>query len=658
MRVVACLSLLLLVAACVTPSPRADGGPPETRSPEVDAGLDAGTQQPAFEVHCEGTPAAGTTFVDATAAWDLASLTGNRLSVADLDGDGYPDLVVHAVTSNAAQPKQLPDGGTRWVRQLMNRPSADGTHRVFVDATDNGLFETLHGNPERYRSAQLAVFADVDNDGDLDAYSGTTVDPNHPETDPGDRSLLMLNDGTGHFSPAAPTVTPGPTERFPTSSATFTDVDLDGQIDLFVGHWYQAYGFSYLGVQAQLFHNFGGGFFADATLERGLGTDVFGYETFTNHRPAYGVTSCDLDGDGAPELLLSAYGRQGNLLYRNDGSGHFTDESASSTFSGDALLDPSDNENFKCWCTANQGTPSCANVAQPRIQCPTPATAGWSPGVDDLPWRNNGNTFTTWCGDVDGDGKNDLFNAEIHHWWAGSSSDSSQLLKNDSTSSVHFTRPGSEATGIVFPHPTVDWNEGGLMAAGGDLDDDGRLDLVVALSDYPDQLGRLYAQQGDGSFRDVTQAWQLQHPCMSGLAVADFDRDGDLDVLAGASTARDCAQAWQRNEVRLYENQAEGRHWLELELHGDGNTTNRAAIGARVTIEAGGQVQTREVQGGYGHYGMQNDLVVHVGLGACDGAKVTVRWPNATHDVTVLDAVQGDRFLELVQGEAAPRARP
>ncbi|MDP1825985.1 MAG: CRTAC1 family protein [Archangium sp.] len=608
-------------------------------------------------VSCAATDG-GTRFIDATDAWNLGAtglkLTGNRLTVADLDGDGYPDLVVHAVSSNA---RQSLDGGKRLVWQLMNRPTPDGQFRTFVDESGNGLFEVLGGSTTQYRSAQLAVFGDVDNDGDLDAFSGTYTDPNRPDTDPGDRSEIMLNDGTGHFTMATESATtPLPTELMPTTSAAFTDADRDGRLDVFVGNWYEAYGYSYLGVQARLFHGQGDGQFTDVTATANLTTDNTGFGTFTNHRPAYGVTACDVDDDGAPELMVSAYGRQPNLLYRNDGAGRFVDQSVASGFASDGNADYRDNENFRCWCTVNRSNANCQGVSNPSIGCPNPASASWGVGTDDQPWRNGGNTFTTWCGDVDGDGKNELYNAEIHHWWAGGASDSSELLKNVSTAgSARFTRPGNAATGLRFPHPSTDWNEGGLMAAGGDLDNDGRLDLIAAASDYADQFGLIFQQQADGTFNEQGLAWGLRHECMSGLAVADFDRDGDLDVLAGASTARDCARKWRTNEVRLYENVAVDSKWLLLHLEGDGSTTNRAAIGAKVTVKAGGRTVTREVSGGYGHFGMQNDLTVHVGLGGCEGAdEVTVRWPDARGTTQVFDRLPGNQFMRLKQG--APEA--
>jgi len=597
----------------------------------------------------------GTTFTDVTSAWKLSPVRGNRISVADLDNDGYPDIVISSNAPNHRVQLALPDGGAeRLVNVLMNRASDGG--RVFESRLDNGFFAVRGFAENELRSANLAVFGDLDNDGDLDGFSGSYTDPQHPETDTTDRSEILLNDGNGVFEFAATSATsPRQVERIPTSSASLVDFDRDGHLDVWVGNWYQDYGGSALGVQARLYRGLGDGSFIDATRDAGLITREDGFENFLNHRPAYGVTACDLTGDGAPELLLSAYGRQANLLYTNDGTGHFVDESWASGFAGDNNSNYSDNQNFECYCTVHPEAADCADAGSPLVQCGNPADSAWGVGSDDQPWRNNGNTFSTWCGDVDGDGKNDLYNAEIHHWWAGQSSDSSELLRNDSTGGVpHFTRAGNSVTGLQPPHVGVDWNEGGLMAAGGDLDNDGLLDLVLALSDYPDQFGELFAQQTDGGFSRVRTQWQLNHPCMSVLAVADFDRDGDLDILAGASTARDCAQRWSSNEVHLYMNNGT-QNSLLIHLEGDGESANRSAIGAQVTVKAGGHTVTREVSGGYGHFGMQNDLTLHVGLGGCDRAdEVTVRWPNAQNSTQTFTGIEANQFVKLKQGDATP----
>lgn len=609
------------------------------------------------------------TFVDVTEKWGLdakhLNVLGNRISTMDLDGDGYPDLIVHRVGSNARTDIEVAkkDSNQWLVRVLMNRPAPGGQGRTFVDATLDSKFGTIPGDKEskELRAAHLVTAADVDNDGDLDLFSGTNIDGGaNPDKNPdrGDRSQILLNDGKGVFSlaPASDT-TPDPSEKTPTTGATFVDVDRDGKIDLFVGFWYKNYGVSDLGTQAQLYKGNGDGTFTAITVEAGLKTQssANSFDKGTNHRPAYGVTACDLNGDGAPELMLSAYGRQWNLLYQNDGKGGFSEVGQASRFAGDENKSFDDNQFFACYCTAHKNEPVCATAEKPKVQCPSPADANWSKS-GERPWRNNGNTFSTFCGDIDGDGKNDLYNAEIAHWWAGNGSDKSQILKNKSDSSgISFDRLDNAETGTEIPHPTTDWNEGGIFAAGADLDNDGRLDLFLGTTDYPDQYGYIYHQKPDGTFEESGEAWKLHHPCASGIAIADFDRDGDLDVILGAGTARDCGQIWDANHVLFYENNANQQgHSIAIRLRG--TTANRAGIGAKITIEAGGRKQTRELGGGYGHMAMQHDTVAFFGIGACETIDaIHIQWPTNPVEEQTLTNIPLSPLVEITQGSDTPQ---
>ncbi len=638
----------------------------------VDAGFDAGPDSGPI-ITCDVHASAPSSFVDETVAWNLGDgglhMVGNRIIAADLDGDGYPDLIVHAIYSGEREnilPSELPPGVDagllpdagyqRLVTVLMNRPRPDGG-RMFVDATyESGVFQVRGGSATQYRMSMLAVAGDVNNDGSLDLFSGTYVDPTQPPLDNGDRSEILLNDGTGHFT-LAPISDPhpAPTDLWPTAAATFTDVDRDGKLDLFVGFWYEDYGYSYLGVQAQLYQGAGDGTFSTITAASHLTTSSAGFDAGWNHRPAYGVTACDLNGDGSPELMVSAYGRQWNLLYQNDGTGKFEEVGQASGFAADQDYYYKDNQFFACYCTVHSSEADCAGVGSPLIVCSTPADADWAHGIDDQPWRLGGNNFSTVCRDMNGDGKADLYTAGIRHWHIGESSDPSELLVNAGDGGViAFERIHAAQSGLVVPHPTTDWNEGLLEVAAVDLDNDARPDLFVAASDYPDQFGLLFHQLADGGFEEVGQAWGIHHACVSGIAVADFDRDGDLDIVVGSGTARDCSAIWSTNEVHLYENNASqhGR-WIAVRLKGDGVTTNAAAIGARVTLNAGGVAQVQEVNGGYGTFGLQNDLVLFFGLGNCETVdSIEVRWPNRALSTDTYSAIPDNQLIELRQGDS------
>ena len=633
-------SLFLAFCATVACSSKSDSTP----APTSDGGVDPLTallgEGPAatklnLAAACGTVGAPKLSFAKKTTEWGLTPVRGNHIQALDLDHDGYPDLLIQSGGS-----ARSPVGDKQATRVMMNRP-APGGGRTFVEATvDSGFGAVREGSKPAdgaLRASQLVVAADVDNDGDIDLFSGTYVDPTKPENDSSDRNEILLNDGKGKFALAPKSaVQQVPSDTLPpTSSATFVDLDRDGIIDVFVGFWYKSYGASHLGVQARLFHGVGDGTFLDATPSSGLLTQSSGYDQGLNHRPAYGVTSCDLDDDGAPELMVSAYGRQWNLLYKNNtpANGPFSFEEVGKTsgYAGDSLIDYKDNQFYMCHCEL---TGSC-EADTPTLSCGT--TDNWS-SVDAKPWRNNGNTFTTTCGDLNGDGKPDLYSAEIKHWHIGSSSDPSELLVNESADgAIKFGRPGRASTGLEWKHPTSDWNEGGIMSANADLDLDGLDDIVVAASDYPGNWSMLFRQKADapGTFEEIGEAVGLHHECTVGLAIADFDRDGDLDVVVGSSTARDCAKSYPGgNEVHFYENKindtAAKAGYLQIALEGKGaGGANKLGIGARVKVVNGGKVQSKQLLGGYGHFGMQHDTVLTFGLGAtCEPTAIEVRWPN------------------------------
>jgi enediyne biosynthesis protein E4 len=669
------LSILAAVSVCLGAAGVAPGC-----SDDASPGEGPGTAMPpAISTALPETPAAGLSplvascasevtgeahFTDATDKWELGKagldVTGGRAMVADLDGDGYPDVIVNRVSSNTRTELEgtAPKAPAAWpYRVLMNRPSADGTHRRFVD----GTLDSHYGDPDGadaaayLRSSHLSVAADIDNDGDLDLFQGTNSDPAKPSTDPGDRSRILLNDGHGVFSPAAVSdVSPLENEHLPTTALTLADVDRDGRIDAFAAFFYvpnQGYGY-----QAQLYRGAGDGTFALHTGDANLYTEDGNEALGLNNRPAYGVTSCDLNDDGAPEILVSAYGRQWNLLYQNDGVGKFQEIGQKSGFAGDDIADFSDNQFFACYCTVDRDSKSeCAGVPNPITSCPDPADANWGAGSDDQPWRNNGNTFTTVCADLDGDGKLDLYNAEIAHWWAGKSSDKSALLRNKGASDgVAFERMDNQAIGTVIPHVGVDWNEGGIHAGAGDFNNDGRQDLLVGMSDYPDQYAYFFSRDADGKFSDKAKAWGIKHPCAVGPAIADFDRDGDLDIILAASTMRDCAKEWPDGPVvRFYENDAsEKGGFFAVRLHGNGQDTNKAGVGAKITIRTGDQLQVRELDAGYGHMGLQADLVAFFGVGSCTKIDtISVRWPNQANTVEEWHDVAPGALVTLTQGE-------
>ena len=290
------------------------------------------------------------------------------------------------------------------------------------------------------------------------------------------------------------------------------------------------------------------------------------------------------------------------------------------------------------------------------IVCNVPEDAfRWTHAQDRNPFRLGGNSGATECVDIDNDGDVDLLTAEIVHWDVGSSSDPTELLFNDDSPDIKFTRPGNEATGLAFEHAIkVAWNDGIMTGSVFDFDNDGWADVYMGNSDYPGTHGLLSHQDSPGHFQPVPIGLGIDHHRSHGSAVADFDRDGDLDIIVGHSRARcDASQpddCYPTMQIRFFENViGQTGHFFQITLRG-GAGTNTSAIGARVTAKTPSFTQMRDVEGGHGHYGAQDDLTLHFGLGDACTADVTVRWPDAALTTQTFTVQTGKRYT-LTQGE-------
>jgi hypothetical protein len=184
-----------------------------------------------------------------------------------------------------------------------------------------------------------------------------------------------------------------------------------------------------------------------------------------------------------------------------------------------------------------------------------------------------------------------------------------------------------------------------------DFDHDMDLDLYL-LSSGPieNEPNRLYLNQGDGTFRLVADAGGAAGSALGradAVATLDYDRDGDLDlfVVNGLEAEPFSTDGPQQLFENVLDPSDGARHWLQIDLQG--TRSNPEAIGAAVTVTAGGVAQIRIQDHGM-HREAQNEPLLHFGLGPNARAeRIVVRWPSGR--VQTLQDVPADRLLRLVE---------
>ncbi|MBM3727716.1 MAG: CRTAC1 family protein [Acidobacteria bacterium] len=510
----------------------------------------------------------------------LIETTGCGAAFFDYDHDGWLDIFLVNGTRFEAK---WPAGAAPVSRLFKN--NRDGT---FTDVTiPAGVARTGWGSG--------CCVGDYDNDGLDDLFV----------TYWGDCSLWK-NQGNGKFTDvaAAAGVTTRTTSglRRHNTGCAFVDYDRDGHLDLFIANYIdfdprtaplpESGPCKYKGILVAcgppglkggrniLFHNQGNGKFTDVSAKAGILSTPGTY--------GLGVVTADFDGDGWPDIYV-ANDSTSSTLYRNNHDGTFTDIAieAGAAYSAD-------------------GKPQ----------------AGMGVGVADY----------------DGDGRLDIVKTNF----AG-----------DTTSLYRNTGQG------VFEDQTFQSGLGrvtrflGWGVAFLDFDNDGRPDILLCNGHVYPEVGETEAESGyrqrkvayhnlgGGRFREVSAELGpgvLEKVPGRGMAVGDFDNDGQLDVLVNC--VNDVPQLLRARSTL-------GNRWIKVKTVGV--KSNRSGIGARVACTADGRRQVDEVRSG-GSYLSQNDQRVHFGLGPAEQADIEVRWPSGVVDV--IRGVKANQILRVVEGSS------
>jgi hypothetical protein len=496
-----------------------------------------------------------------------------------------------------------------------------------------------------------AAALDYDGDGWLDIFlvNGSVLEGFPKGQEP--TNHLYRNRGNGTFEDV--TARAGLAQGGWGQGACAGDYDNDGRPDLFVTYW----------GQNRLYRNKGNGAFEETTMRAGL--------TSPRARWGAGCAFLDYDRDGRLDLVAANYidldlastpvpssglcrykgipvacgppGLPGgkNLLYRNRGDGTFEDVSEKSGITrakgtyglGVSTLD-FDDDGWVDVYVANDSNPS-ALYRNNRDGTFTDIgiSAGCAYSQDGKPQAGMGIAI----GDYDRNGTMDIFKTNF----AG---DTSTLYANTGDGNCEDR---TFAGGIGLNTRWLGWGVGFL-----DLDNDGWLDLFLVNGHvYPEverikteagyrQRKVVYRNQRNGRFSDVTE--RLGEPVTTpkagrGAAFADFDNDGDTDIVV--NNVHDTPDLFRLD-------QSGERHWLGVMLVG--TQSNRSAIGARLRLVTRAGVQVHEVRGG-GSYYSQNDLRVQFGLGDARAIdRLEVRWPSGREEAW--SGLGIDRYHTLTEG--------
>lgn len=476
------------------------------------------------------------------------SAMGGGIAWFDMNGDGWDDVYM--------------TGATLHDRVFLN--NGDGT---FTDISGSAGIDIT----EDYNTTGVTT-ADIDRDGHTDVFVTTwrviadfLFAPN----------LLFHNNGDGTFTEIAAEI--GIADSVFSMSGTFTDINQDGWIDLYVGNYVeeagflfddlgQIIGFDHICFEDQFYLNDGDGSFTNATLLYGM----------DNPGCTLAVRNSDVDLDNDQDLIIgNDFGQWvvPNKLFRND---------------------------YPEASMAEIGSPSNA------------AAQMYAMGVA--------------TGDYDHDGDLDHYLTNLGR---------NLLMEKQETLFYHDKSTEAdvenEGWGDLL---STSWATGFA-----DFDNDGWEDLFVVNGHVPaidvveNQLfdpNKLYHNNGDGTFEDISEASGTADTGMGrGGAMSDYDQDGDLDFIVMNIFN---AAAVEPEAVRFFQNQNASGNWVQVTL--EGVESNLEGIGSLIEVQAGGESYLREISGGGDTHASQHSRRVHVGLGTVDEIdKIKVFWPNGIIDI-------------------------
>jgi|GEM_PF-4370724 len=474
--------------------------------------------------------------------------------------------------SSVSRPATASDYGT-WTLKVTNTIAPDlelYSEPITVVVRAEGMFSWAEAGDLTNDGLNAGIYGgawgDYDNDGFEDIFTIGTNDSI--------RGHLYHNDGTGTF-----TRVPGAFDFADGRSGAWGDYNNDGATDLFIPD--ASFAPDSTDGIAAVYRNNQDGSFTKISLNK---TAISGSWT-------------DIDFDGDLDLSLEGTESARTVIMRNDGNDVFTEV----------------NYNLNDGTQWNAIWIDYDNNARPDYFLPSVYSNENRAKLFEHEDGNNfyetyyfNQTFTapslggSWA-DIDNDGDYDLF-LTLH-------GQESMFYINEGTNNSFMEVPSSAKAG----EPIIT----NRASAFGDLNNDGYVDLITTRVHSGRSIITAYLNNGDGTFSKLMNQTFKPSDARIGISLADYDNDGALDIFTGGFSA---------TSNGLYRNLSTGNHWIKIKLQG--LASNRQAIGARISVYAGGFGRHHQVLVANG-FANQNPQVAHVGLGAATSAdSVLIAWPS------------------------------
>lgn len=468
--------------------------------------------------------------------------------------------------------------------------------------------------------SHAVAMADYDNDGFIDIFVGNAFD---------DPSMLYHNvNGTRFEEVPIPQLTPSGTA----GGASWGDYDNDGDVDL------------YLALQKKsphgLYRNDGGGVFTNVAKAMGVASNNFEYSLHTGW--------VDFNNDGKLDLFTSNHGQRNNLFI-NQGD-KFVDMATqlgitdARAFSKGFTWGDFDNDGDQDVYVVRtfEGLKGKSYLFRNDHFNLVEVGAAYHVDGSDINMGNriSGEHYGTAFGDYDNDGYLDIYACAVQGW--------NHLYHNEKGVDFKEVALQLKCADGDTSHQTNDFSS---SCAWGDYDNDGDLDIFVSGDDiHPTKRSadRLFRNDGTAGFTEVGQEYGMGDTQEGyGCAWGDIDNDGDLDLYVAILGTTESKGASGGGFDKFWLNELGNQNnWIELNLVG--TSSNRSGIGARIRCVTDTLSQIREVTGCSG-YVSQNMLRAHLGFARRTIIdSIIIRWPSGITDKYAHVAV--NQILTMTEG--------